>query len=112
MTSIHPGATLEEVVRRCHVRAFDGSDLIVAELPESRVLTGETVEGQLVRMRTPNLDRDLILSVNGRPARDGAGTVVAAVMLAREVSEEIAMAIEVRRSSSEHGRTSPVSWAV
>jgi PAS domain-containing protein len=112
MTSIHPGATLEEIVTRCHVRAFDGSVREVADLPESRVLAGETVEGELVRMRPATLDHDLILSVNGRPARDGSGKVVAAVMLAREVSEEIAMAIEVRRSSSEHGRTAPVSWAV
>jgi len=112
LTSIHPGATLDEIVTRCHIRAFDGADLPVTDLPESRVLAGEIVEGELVRMRPATFERDVILSVNGRPARDGSGKVVAAVMLAREVSEEIAMAIEVRRSSSEHGRTGPVSWAV
>ena len=61
------------------------------------MLAGETIEGELVRMRPPAHEHDLILSVNGRPARDATGKVVAAVMLAREVSEEIAMAIEVRR---------------
>jgi PAS domain-containing protein len=112
ITSIHPGATLDEIIRRCQVRAFDGTAMTVEALPESRVLAGETVEGELVRLRPPSIERDVILSVNGRPARDGAGKVVAAVMLAREVSEEIAMAIEVRRSSTEHGRSAPVSWAV
>ncbi|MEX0985133.1 MAG: PAS domain-containing protein [Actinomycetota bacterium] len=112
LTSIHPGATLEEIVSRCQLRAFDGSPTSVADLPESRVLAGASVDGELIRIRPAGLERDVILSINGRPARDGNGRVVAAVMLAREVSEEIAMAIEVRRSSSEHGRAAPVSWAV
>ena len=50
----------------------------------------------------------MILSINGQPARDPSGKVVAAVMLARPISEEVAMAIEVRRisedrSDSAHG---------
>jgi PAS domain-containing protein len=110
LTGVHPGATLEEVVQRCRVRAFDGAELDVASLPESRALAGETVEGVLVRHRPPAFEHDVILSVNGRPARDAGGKVVAAVMLVREVSEEIAMAIEVRRSS-EH-RAAPDRWAV
>jgi hypothetical protein len=51
----------------------------------------------LIRMRPPGREQDVILSVNGQPARDPSGTVVAAVMLARPISEEVAMAIEVRR---------------
>ena len=35
--------------------------------------------------------------MNGQPARNPAGTVVAAVLLSRPISEEVAMAIEVRR---------------
>ena len=46
-------------------------------------------------------DHDVILSVNGQPARDPAGRVVAAVMLSRPISEEVAMAIEVRRLAEE-----------
>jgi PAS domain-containing protein len=112
LTSVHPGATLAEVVQRCRVRSFDGADLTVEEMPESRALAGETVEGILVRYRPPVFERDVILSVNGRPARDAEGKVVAAVMLVREVSEEIAMAIEVRRSSEQGGRGGAESWAI
>jgi ABC-type transporter Mla subunit MlaD len=69
---------------------------------------GETINSELVRMRPPGRDTDVILSINGQPARDPAGKVVAAVMLARPISEEVAMAIEVRRisedrSDSTHG---------
>jgi hypothetical protein len=87
------------------VRAFGGEQLRPEELPESLVLAGDVVHGALIRMRPPGRDRDVILSVNGQPARDAAGRVVAAVMLCREVSEEIAMAIEVRRLASERDYT-------
>jgi PAS domain-containing protein len=101
ITTVEAGSTLEEVSRRCQVRAFNGEGLVLGELPESRVLQGESVHGALIRMRPAGRDRDVILSVNGQPARDATGKVVAAVMLCREVSEEIAMAIEVRRLASE-----------
>jgi hypothetical protein len=72
------------------------------------VLSGETINSELVRMRPPGRDTDVILSINGQPARDPSGKVVAAVLLARPISEEVAMAIEVRRisedrSDSPHG---------
>ena len=87
--------------RGAAVRSFQGEPLGLVELPESRVLTGESITGELIRIRPPGRERDAILSVNGQPARDANGSVVAAVMLSREVSEEIAMAIEVRRLASE-----------
>jgi PAS domain-containing protein len=101
LTSVRPGASIDEVRVRCDIRSFNGDVLELDELPESRVLAGETLTGELVRLRPPGRERDLILSVNGQPARDAEGKVVAAVMLSREVSEEIAMAIEVRRLASE-----------
>ena len=101
VTTIGPGVTLAEIVHRCRVRDFDGHDLSVDELPESRVLAGEAVTSSLVRMLPSGREHDVILSVNGRPARDASGKVVAAVMLFREVSEELAMAIEVRRMAQE-----------
>lgn len=97
LTSIQPGATLEEILYRCRIRTFGGDQMEIEDLPESRVLTGETINSVLIRMRPPGREQDVILSVNGQPARDPAGTVVAAVMLARPISEEVAMAIEVRR---------------
>jgi len=98
-TSIEPGMTLEDIVERCEVRTFDGKRLAVQDLPESHVLRGEQVQGILVRIRPVASSRETILSVNGSPARDVQGTTVAAVMVAREVSEEIAMAMQVRRLS-------------
>lgn len=101
LTSIQPGATLEEVLVRCRVRTFGGDPIDLDEMPESRVLAGETINSVLVRLRPPGRDDDVILSVNGQPARDPSGKVVAAVMLSRPISEEVAMAIEVRRIAEE-----------
>ena len=101
LTSIQPGATLDEILHRCKLRTFGGDELEIGDLPESRVLSGETINSELVRMRPPGRDADVILSFNGQPARDPAGKVVAAVMLARPISEEVAMAIEVRRISED-----------
>jgi PAS domain-containing protein len=98
-TSIEPGMTLHDIVQRCEVRTFDGERLTVAHLPESYVLRGEQVTGTLVRIRPAGSSREVILSVNGCPVRDVQGKTVAAVMVAREVSEEVALAIEVRRLS-------------
>jgi ABC-type transporter Mla subunit MlaD len=112
LTTVSPGATLDEVAARCRVRSFQGEALDAADLPESRVLAGESVTGELIRIRPPGRDRDLILSVNGQPARDAKGTVVAAVMLCREVSEEIAMAIEVRRLASQREWDAPPMQAI
>jgi len=107
LTSIRPGATLEEIAFRCRVRDFGGEQLEPGELPESRVLAGEVVSGLLIRMRPPGRDHDVILSVNGQPARDANGKVVAAVLLSRAISEEVAMAIEVRRMSEDRSSSSP-----
>ncbi len=105
LTSIRPGATLEEIAFRCRVRDFSGDQLTPAELPESRVLAGEIISGVLIRMRPPGRDLDVVLSVNGQPARDANGKVVAAVLLSRAISEEVAMAIQVRKMSED--RSSP-----
>jgi hypothetical protein len=94
---VQPRATIDEIRTRCDARTFGGDPMAVEDLPESRVLAGETINSVLIRMRPPGRDHDLILSVNGQPARDPQGRVVAAVMLSRPISEEVAMAIEVRR---------------
>jgi PAS domain-containing protein len=107
LTSVRPGTTIEEIAFRCRVRTFGGQQLEPEELPESRVLQGEVLNSMLIRMRPPGRDHDVILSVNGQPARDTQGKVVAAVMLCRAISEEVAMAIEVRRITEERPETAP-----
>ena len=106
LTSVRPGTTIEEIAFRCRVRTFGGQQLEPEELPESRVLQGEILNSMLI-MRPPGRDHDVILSVNGQPARDTQGKVVAAVMLCRAISEEVAMAIEVRRITEERSETAP-----
>ena len=107
LTSVGPGTTIEEIAFRCRVRTFGGQQLEPEELPESRVLQGEVLNSMLIRMKPPGRDHDVILSVNGQPARDTQGKVVAAVMLCRAISEEVAMAIEVRRITEERPETAP-----
>ena len=107
LTSVRPGTTIEEIAFRCRVRTFGGQQLEPEELPESRVLQGEILNSMLIRMKPPGRDHDVILSVNGQPARDTQGKVVAAVMLCRAISEEVAMAIEVRRITEERSETAP-----
>ena len=107
LTSVRPGSTLEEIAYRCRVRDFGGQQLDPDELPEARVLAGEKLSGLLVRMRPPGRDHDVVLSVNGQPARDANGKVVAAVMLSRAISEEVAMAMEVRRISEDRSESIP-----
>lgn len=104
-TGITPGMTLEEVVDRCRVQGLHGDRLSVEDLPERRVLRGERVQERLIRLRPEGAYRDVVLAVNGCPARDVLGRVVAAVMIAREVTEEMALAMEVRQLAEEGIRT-------
>lgn len=91
------GMTLDEVAVGLEPRTLEGDRLSVGELPESKVLKGADVKEFLIRLRPEGAKQDLILSVNGCPVRDILGRVVAAVMVAREVSEEVALAIQVRQ---------------
>lgn len=93
------GMSLEEMRDRCDIRNFEGEPLRDEEMPERRVLKGEDVRQVLVRLRPPDDTEDHILLVNGSPVRDVTNNVVAAVMIARSVSEEVALAIEVRHMS-------------
>jgi PAS domain-containing protein len=99
-TGIRTGMTLEEIVRSFDVCSMDGESLTLDALPETRVLAGEEVREALLRLRAPGADRSLVLFVNGCPVRDVLGRVVAAVMVARPISEEVALAIQVRQLSA------------
>lgn len=99
LLGISSGVTLGEIARRFAVRTSGGQPLAEADLPESRVLRGEELRQELVRLRPDEADRDVILAVDGCPVRDVLGRVVAAVMVARPISEEVALAIEVRKAA-------------
>ena len=106
-TGIDAGPTLVDLVDHLDIRSFDGAPMRVDDLPVSRVLRGDTVNGVLLRLRTEGRPDDVILTVNGCPARDVLGKVVAAIIVARQVSEEIAMAMEVRRRTDEERTSRP-----
>ena len=103
-TGIHTGMTLDEIVQGFDVRSIEGESLTLDRLPETRVLAGEEVREALVRLQAPGAEHPLVLFVNGCPVRDVLGRVVAAVMVARPISEEVALAIQVRQLSPQaHG---------
>lgn len=96
-TGIEQGMTIEEMARRFDFRSIDGDPIAPEDLPEKKVLKGEEFRGFLVRMKPEDAFQDLILQVNGCPVRDIFGRVVAAVMVTRPVTEEVALAIQVRQ---------------
>jgi PAS domain S-box-containing protein len=100
-TGIHQGMMLAEIVQEFDVRSMDGRALTLDALPEARVLAGEDVREALVRVWPPGAGEPVVLLVNGRPVRDVVGRVVAAVMVARPISYELALAIQVRQLSAQ-----------
>ncbi len=96
-TGVVAGMSLEEIARRFDPRTLSGESLSADELAEAQVLKGEAVREFLMRVRPDGAREDSVLSVNGCPVRDILGRVVAAVMVARSISEEVGLAIQVRQ---------------
>lgn len=94
---IVPGVSLAELTALLDVRTLEDEPFVFDRRPERRVLDGETVRDFLVRLRPQGSGSDVIVAMNGSPARDAAGRVIGAVMVARAVSEEVALAIRVRQ---------------
>jgi hypothetical protein len=63
------------------------------------LLEGEEIGQSLLRMRSPADGRQIVLASDCRPVRTAEGRVIGAVVIAREVSEEVALAIGVRQVS-------------
>ena len=96
-TGIEAGMSIYEIARKFAPRTLTGAPIPVEELPESAALRGDDVRKFLIHLNPPGAQSDVILSVNGSPVRDIAGRVVAAVMVARVISKEMALAIQVRQ---------------
>jgi PAS domain-containing protein len=94
---IVPGVSLAELAVLLDVRSLDHERFRDDRRPERRVLDGETVRDVIVRLQPEGSGSEVIVAVNGSPARDVDGRVIAAVMIARAVSEEVALAIQVRQ---------------
>jgi signal transduction histidine kinase/GAF domain-containing protein len=68
-------------------RNEEGQPMLLESLPMARALRGETFTNQVVLI-TPNDDeKDRFLSISGAPIRDAGGRIVAAVNVARDVTE-------------------------
>lgn len=80
------GSILEHV-RALKPREESGRLLAPDELPSARALRGEVFSNQLVVVTPIGTDGDSYLSVSGAPIRDPSGEIVAAVNVARDVTE-------------------------
>jgi PAS domain-containing protein len=102
--------TLEEVIAICDIRDLSGHVLREEALPEAQVLLeGEEIGQSLLRMRSPVDGREFVVASDCRPVRGLDGRVIGAVVIAREISEEMALAIGVRQVAEEQASTEPVS---
>jgi PAS domain S-box-containing protein len=110
LAGIVRGMTLEEVIAICDIRDLAGHALREEALPEARVLLdGEEIGQSLLRMRSPVDGREFVVASDCRPVRGLDGRVIGAVVIAREISEEMALAIGVRQVAEEQASTEPVS---
>lgn len=98
LTGITRGMTLEEVIAVCDIRDLAGHPLREEGLPEARVLLdGQEIGQSLLRMRSPLEGHEFVVASDCRPVRGLDGRVIGAVVIAREISEEVALAIGVRQ---------------
>ncbi len=96
-TGIQAGMSIYEIARTFAPRTLAGDPIPAEELPEAAALRGNDVREYLIHLTPPGAQSDVILSVNGSPVRDAAGRIVAAVMVSRAISKEVALAIQVRQ---------------
>lgn len=78
---------LRRHVARLKPRSEDGRPLSFEELPPTRALRGETFTNQVIVVAPLGGGRDRYLSVSGAPIHDADGTIIAAVNVARDVTE-------------------------
>jgi PAS domain S-box-containing protein len=110
LAGIARGMTLEEVIAICDIRDLAGHALREEALHEARVLLdGEEIGQSLLRMRSPVDGREFVVASDCRPVRGLDGRVIGAVVIAREISEEMALAIGVRQVAEGQASTEPIS---
>ena len=98
LTGISRGMTLEEIIATNDIHDLSGRALREEDLPEAQVLLeGEEIGQALLRMRSPLDGREFVVASDSRPVRGLDGRVIGAVVIAREISEEVALAIGVRQ---------------
>jgi PAS domain-containing protein len=97
-TGFSRGMTLEEVISLCDIHDLSGRPLGEEDLPEARVLLdGHEIGQALLRMRGAIDREEFVVACDCRPVRGLDGRVIGAIVIAREISEEVALAIGVRQ---------------
>ncbi len=106
-----PVTSLEQHFQLLKVRREEGQPLPFDDLPAIRALRGENLASQVMLITPIRGDSDRYLSVSSAPIRDSAGQVVAAVNVARDVTEnkEIDRAKDEFISVASHELKSPLT---
>ncbi|HEV2457331.1 MAG TPA: PAS domain-containing protein, partial [Ktedonobacterales bacterium] len=89
--------------RHYPLRAVDGHEMPLEQTPTYRALHGETLTGvNAVDERFDRTDGHVyVMSVSAAPIRDAAGTIVGAVLVARDVTAQRQLERQVREQAAE-----------
>jgi PAS domain S-box-containing protein len=82
------GVSVEEIVSSLEVFRPDGTPRPLAEAPPLRALGGEVIRGEEQIVRIPRTGELRHRQVSSAPVRDGQGTIIGAVSVARDVTEQ------------------------
>ncbi|MFY0575947.1 ATP-binding protein [Cystobacter fuscus] len=83
------GTRLDAVYPHHRPRRLDGQELAFEELPMVRALRGEQVSDTELIITGPQAPRQLVLRLNSAPLRDESGRVIAAVSVARDITQAL-----------------------
>lgn len=83
------GRQVDCAYRNRHPQGLDGQPLPLDTLPLRRALRGERVEDTDLVLTLPLRDQQLVVRMNAAPIRDEAGRVIAAVSVARDITQAI-----------------------
>jgi PAS domain S-box-containing protein len=100
LTGIRRGMTLDEVIEVSDIHDMDGRPMVEEHMPEACVLLDGRDQAQgMLRMQCALEGREVVIDAECRPVRGLDGRVIGVVVIAREVTEDVAFAIEVARAS-------------
>ncbi|WP_157758553.1 ATP-binding protein [Cystobacter fuscus] len=87
--AMHEGSRLDSVYPHHRPRGLDGRALPFDEVPMNRALRGEQVGDTEFIITGPQAPQQLVLRLNSAPIRDESGRVIAAVSVARDITQAI-----------------------
>jgi PAS domain-containing protein len=113
LTGIRRGMTLEEVIEVCDIHDMEGHPMVEERMPEAGVLLDGRDQAQgTLRMRSALEGREVVIDAECRPVRGLDGRVIGVIVIAREVTEDVALAIQVGRASRKEPEPDPSVFAL